>query len=133
MDALRQELRTKGYIQHIERIIQRLDDKAKDKFKAEDLPYVTVRLNSLHRLLNKTLPDARPRDDVVTFKMPRLRSVEDVPKAANAILKAVASGEITFTEAEKVSAVLERYVRISELVDIEQRLKKLEETWKSQL
>lgn len=84
-------------------------------------------------MLNKTLPDAKPRDDVVTFKMPRLRSVEDVPKAANAILKAVASGEITFTEAEKASSVLERYARISELVDIDLRLKKLEATWKGQL
>jgi len=57
--------------------------------------------------LDRVLP--RPRERVVTFAMPPLETLEDPPKAINAIMAAVARGEVTPGEAGVLSQVWEAF------------------------
>jgi hypothetical protein len=63
----------------------------------------------------------------VNFKIPALGSADAAGKAMAAITTAVASGELTPTEAAELSCVIQAYVKVLETGDIENRLKALEE------
>jgi hypothetical protein len=52
-----------------------------------------------------------PRGRLVEFPLPELNSVDDVHKATNAILQAVASGVLTIEEGEHLSSIIAEYGR----------------------
>ena len=61
------------------------------------------------------------------FKLPKMKSLSDTPKGAQAILTAIAKGRLTPDEGEHVMALLERYVKILEAAEIAPRLEVLEQ------
>jgi hypothetical protein len=65
------------------------------------------------------------KDRPVTFALPKLDTAEDA-KAAAAILKAVADGDLTPGEAGELSKLLESYTRVIEVAEFEKRLEALE-------
>jgi hypothetical protein len=69
----------------------------------------------------------RPGSMSVRFKLPELRSAADASKAMAALTAAVASGELTPTEAASLSSVIEAYVKSIESAELEGRLRALEE------
>ncbi len=66
------------------------------------------------------------RDRPVSFAMPQITSASEAATAASAIVAAVASGELTPSEALDLSRVLENYTRVLEASEFEERLQKLE-------
>lgn len=77
------------------------------------------------RLCMDRLAPAR-KDRHVSFELPKIEQAADAAKASAAIVKAVAEGEITPSEAGELTRVLESYSRILEVADHEERLKRLE-------
>jgi hypothetical protein len=74
--------------------------------------------------LDRILPPRRDRP--VCFKMPELASVSDASRAIAAITAAVARGDLTPAEAGELSRLLETYVKTTEAVEFENRLRRLE-------
>jgi hypothetical protein len=67
------------------------------------------------------------KDQPIKLKLPKLEDVADIPKVLEAVLKAVAQGEITPSEGQSLAAMLEAYRKGVELADFEARLTALEE------
>jgi hypothetical protein len=59
--------------------------------------------------------------------LPKIRTAQDVGRAAEKVTQAVVRGKITPTEGEKMMGMLESQSRIIEKVDTESRVQKLEE------
>ena len=95
-----------------------LTRKAIELAKAGDL--VALRL-----CLDRICPPRKDRP--VPFALPELRTAEDAKLAASALLKAVADGELTPSEASEIGRLLDSYTRILEREEFEQRLIRLEE------
>ena len=68
----------------------------------------------------------RRRDRVVSFELPPLHSAASVLSALADIAAAVSRGDLTPSEADNVSKLLDRYLRTLEHVELEQRVTKLE-------
>lgn len=66
------------------------------------------------------------RDRPVSFAMPEITSATEASRAASAIVGAVASGELTPSEALDLSRILENFTRVLEASEFEERLRKLE-------
>ena len=71
-----------------------------------------------------------PKDQPVSFILPKMQSALDASKAAESVLTAVSEGELTPIEATRVMALIDSYRRTLELTDIEERLQALEENKK---
>jgi hypothetical protein len=82
-------------------------------------------LLAIKLVLDKLIPTAK--DKPLALKLPPVEGAGGLPEALRAILEAVGRGEITPGEAQALAALLEGYRRGLELVDIEQRIKVLEE------
>ena len=95
-----------------------LTRKAIELAKAGDL--VALRL-----CLDRICPPRKDRP--VPFSLPELRTAEDAKLAASALLKAVADGELTPSEASEIGRLLDSYTRILEREEFEKRLIRLEE------
>ena len=95
-----------------------LTRKAIELAKAGDL--VALRL-----CLDRICPPRKDRP--VPFALPELRTAEDAKLAASALLKAVADGELTPSEASEIGRLLDSYTRILEREEFEKRLIRLEE------
>lgn len=67
------------------------------------------------------------RDNPVQFDLPKIESAADAAKAMGAILGAVAKGELTPTEADGVTRIVEGFVKALEASEFEMRLRALEE------
>lgn len=67
------------------------------------------------------------KDQPIKLKLPKLKDVADIPKVLEAVLKAVAQGEISPSEGQSLAAMLEAYRKGVELADFEARLTALEE------
>ena len=80
---------------------------------------------ALRLCLERILPAKKDRP--VAFKLPPIESPRDATKAASALLKAVAAGEITPGEAGEISKLIEGFVRIVEVSELEARLSELEQ------
>jgi hypothetical protein len=78
------------------------------------------------RLCMDRLSPAR-KDRPVAFALPAIESTADVVKASAALLQAVASGELTPSEAAELGKLVEAHVRAIELTDIQARLEALEQ------
>ncbi len=66
------------------------------------------------------------RVDPVDFELPPLACADDATKALAAIARAVADGELAPTEANHLSALVDRFVHALEARDFEARLATLE-------
>ena len=67
-----------------------------------------------------------PKDQPVSFRLPKMKSALDASEAAGSVLTAVSEGELTPIEATRVMGLIDSYRRTLELTEIEQRLQALE-------
>ena len=67
-----------------------------------------------------------PKDQPVSFSLPKMRNALDASEAAGSLLTAVSEGELTPIEATRVMGLIDSYRRTLELTEIEERLLKLE-------
>jgi aromatic ring hydroxylase len=65
----------------------------------------------------------------VAFALPAMNEPADAAKGLSAIVEAVASGDLTPSEASELTNLVEGYVRVLESVDHEERLRALEGNW----
>jgi len=87
-------------------------------------------LAAVKLILDKFIPAARELP--ITLKLPKIGGVADIPKVLNAILKAVAGGEITPEQGQSLAAMLEAYRRATETADLEARITALEQIGENQ-
>ncbi|MBN9454273.1 MAG: hypothetical protein J0I42_20240 [Bosea sp.] len=66
------------------------------------------------------------RDRAVTFDLPKIETAADLTKATQAIMEAVATGDLTPLEADAVSRTVEAHVKAIEVTDLMRRLEALE-------
>jgi hypothetical protein len=66
------------------------------------------------------------RDRPVWFELPKMNEARDAVNASAAIVEAVASGDLTPSEASELSKVVDGYARSLQTVEFEGRLSKLE-------
>lgn len=95
-----------------------LTRKAIEMAKAGDGP-------ALRLCMERLVPPRRDR--AIEFVLPDVMTAADHPPALAAILQGVATGEITPQEGQALSAVLEQHRRALETVDIDARLRAIEE------
>ena len=67
-----------------------------------------------------------PKDQPVSFSLPKMHNAMDASEAAASVLTAVSEGELTPIEATRVMGLIDSYRRTLELTEIEQRLQALE-------
>ena len=80
---------------------------------------------ALRLCLDRITPPRRDRP--VTFDLPAIGTTTDLPKASAALLEAVASGELTPSEAAELGKLVEAHVKAIELTDVQARLEALEQ------
>jgi hypothetical protein len=66
------------------------------------------------------------RDRPVSFALPVLETAADAKAAAAAIVRAVADGDLTPSEAAELSKLLDNFTRVLEATDFQARLEALE-------
>lgn len=79
---------------------------------------------ALRMCLDRLLPVRKDRP--VAFEMPAIPTTADMPKATAAVLAAVASGEITPSEAADIGRVVEAHAKTIEVRDLQERIERLE-------
>ncbi len=67
-----------------------------------------------------------PKDQPVSFNLPKMNNALDASEAAGHVLEAVSEGELTLIEATRVMGLIDSYIRTLELTDIETRIAALE-------
>jgi len=67
-----------------------------------------------------------PKDQPVSFSLPKMNNAIDASEAARSVLTAVSEGELTPIEATRVQGHIDSYRRTLELTEIEQRRQALE-------
>ena len=67
------------------------------------------------------------KDRTVSFSLPEINGADDGAKAMAGVLRALADGDITPSEASSVSGVIEIYRKTLETAEFEGRLKSLEQ------
>jgi hypothetical protein len=75
-------------------------------------------------VMDRIIPPRKDRP--VTFALPNLETPADAVKASAALVEAVASGDLTPSEAEDLSRLVDRYIRAVETTDTLERLESLE-------
>ena len=68
-----------------------------------------------------------PKNQPVSFRIPKMKSVLDASEAAGSVLTALSEGQLTPIEATRVMELIDSYRRTLELTEIEERLQTLEE------
>ena len=66
------------------------------------------------------------KDRPVPFTLPTLETAADAKDAAAAIVRAVADGDLTPSEAAELSKLLDNFIRVLEATDVQARLEALE-------
>jgi hypothetical protein len=66
------------------------------------------------------------RDRSITFDLPTIETTADLPKATEAMLRAVASGEITPSEAADIGKAVAAHIEAITAADLHKRLAALE-------
>jgi hypothetical protein len=82
-------------------------------------------MQALRLCLDRLCPPRKDRP--ISFAFPKITSIADVVPAQSALLDAVASGQITPSEAAEVSKLLEFYARAVEVSELSARLELLEQ------
>ena len=70
------------------------------------------------------------RDSPVAFDLPEMKTVSDAVLAMGALVKAVAEGDLTPTEAAELTRMVQAFAKIIETAEFEERIRKLEEVTK---
>jgi hypothetical protein len=79
---------------------------------------------AIRLVMDRIMPPRKDRP--VMFALPKLETPADAVKATATLVEAVASGDLTPTEAEDLSRLVDRFVRAVETTDILVRLESLE-------
>lgn len=79
---------------------------------------------ALRMCFDRILPARRDRH--VTFTLPPIKTTADALGAANALLEAVAAGDLTPGEAAELGKLIDNCVRTLEVTELEERLSRLE-------
>ena len=109
---------TRAALELLEGDLEAITQVCIDKAKAGDL--LAAKL-----ILDKLLPNRRERS--VNLNLPKVNGAQDLPKALEAVMQAVAAGDLTPGEGQALTAMLEAFRKGLELTDIEARLTALEE------
>jgi hypothetical protein len=80
---------------------------------------------ALRLCLERILPIRKDRP--VQLELPPIEGVRDLARATMVLLQAVAAGEITPAEAGEVAKLVEVHRRTVETVELEERLRRVEE------
>ena len=67
-----------------------------------------------------------PKDQPVSFNLPKMKNALDASETAGSVLTAVSEGKLTPIEATRVMGLIDSYRRTLELTEIEERLQALE-------
>jgi len=67
-----------------------------------------------------------PKDQPISFSLPKMNNALGASEAAGSVLTAVSEGELTPIEATRVMGLIDSFRRTLELTEIEQRLQALE-------
>lgn len=102
-----------------------LDDKA-EEIISKAIELAESGDTTMIRLCVERLVPQR-KSQPVNISLPDFKSIADVPAITKAVAEATSSGEITPDEAEKIMKVFDRHLDALQLVDIEARVKVLEE------
>ncbi len=78
----------------------------------------------LSLFINKILPNARI--GAISAKLPAAMTVSDLPAISQKILELVSSGEITPTDGERLSRILETHTKTLEVAELENRISEIE-------
>jgi hypothetical protein len=81
-------------------------------------------MNAAAQLRRVIVPDCRERP--LSISLPEINTVSDLPTAFSALLKGVAAGLVTPSEAKALVDLLEAARKMFETVDLEARLTALE-------
>jgi hypothetical protein len=79
---------------------------------------------ALRLVMDRIMPPRKDRP--VVFALPKLVTPADAVKASAALVEAVACGDLTPSEADDLSRLVDRFVRAVETTDILERLESLE-------
>ncbi|MEA1832569.1 DUF5681 domain-containing protein [Methylobacterium durans] len=79
---------------------------------------------ALRTCLDRLMPVRKDRP--VIFELPTVEKPEDLPKATNALLQAVAAGDLTPSEASDLGKALDVHMKAIETAEIVARLERLE-------
>lgn len=117
--------RPKGTRHRITRAVEELLEGEAENITRKAIDMALEGDTTAMRLCVERIAPAR-KDTPVSFDLPDMASAEDAASAAQSVLRAVADGDLTPTEAAAVMALIETYRRTLELTDIERRLTALE-------
>lgn len=67
------------------------------------------------------------KDRPVSFDLPPIETLDDLPKATRALMEAVATGDLTPSEASELGKLVDAHVRAIEVTDLSRRLDALEQ------
>lgn len=81
-------------------------------------------ITALRLCLDRIVPPRKDRH--ITFTLPEMKTPADAANGLAAIVAAVASGDLTPSEAAELTKLVEGFARVLETVDHEERLKALE-------
>ena len=80
---------------------------------------------ALRLCLDRLAPPRRDRP--VMFPLPAIETPADIVKVSGALLEAVASGELTPSEAAELGKLVDAHVKAIEATDVQARLEALEQ------
>ncbi|MGY4433159.1 hypothetical protein ACVWWO_005636 [Bradyrhizobium sp. F1.13.1] len=81
-------------------------------------------MTALRLCLDRILPPRKDRP--VTFTMPEIKGAQDAAALVSAVLAAVASGELTPSDAAEIGKLIDSYVKAFETAELAERLERLE-------
>jgi len=82
-------------------------------------------MTALRLCLERIVPPRK--DSPVKVTLPAIESATDIPAVTNALLEAVANGQLTPSEAAALAALVEGHRKALETADLAERVAKLEE------
>ena len=81
-------------------------------------------MTACRMIIDKVLPNTKERS--ISLDLPLVNDLGGVGNAQAQILQAVASGDITPNEGERIAAIVEARRRSIETIDLEARIRRLE-------
>ena len=87
-------------------------------------PTVDQRINAAQTLARKLVPDAK--DKPIKIDLPEIGCARDAANAMGVVAVAVASGEITPSDGQAFSSIIEIYRKTFETAELEERISELE-------
>lgn len=82
-------------------------------------------IQAIRLVLDRVLPVKRDRD--INIRLPKLQTTDDAVKAMSLIIESVSCGNITPSEGEAMSKVVDAFVKAIQVYEVEKRVVKLEQ------